>query len=247
MQANENFKSRCRELLHLSIEDKESESQCMWMYRTLQVFEAAVEIAESRLKDGELLSEQLIIENASLSSFEAYVSGVGGKNNKVLDYLNGLPLYYLEGFNASAAMHHKFAMMALEDFLLPGNDARKKVCEANAKFAEWCKETITNTLLKDDVGQMWGPRAIMLIDASMEILGEPQRKDCVITMTDIIACLQIPVMAIYALIHPDSIACRYLDGLPGFEHGVEPGYETIREHQYTLVGLKCLLGASASA
>lgn len=244
MEANENFKSRCRELLRPGIEDKDNESQCMWMYRTLQVFEAAVEIVESRLKDDELLCEELIIEHASLSSFEAYVSGVGGKNGNVSKYLDDLPGFSLDGFYDAAARHHKFAEMALVELLLTDRDSLKKVREANAKFAEWCREQVTNIGQAEDASQIWGWRALMLINASMEILGELQN-DRIITIENIIESLQIPIMVGYALIHPDSIACRYLDGLPGFEHCVEPRNETIREHQFTLMGLTRLLRASA--
>lgn len=230
-------------LMSVAYKEKDEAVQ-IWHYRTLKLFYAAIEVAKSKLLEGDCLSEDLIVESSALASLEAYGidNQVGGR---VWRYLHELPGYhYRDEGRGQVVANHGFAELALKEFLLNSdNDLPKKVFEANYLFIERCRERIGRMGITNHVSREWVRLARHLMGVAMEIIQENKSPEHYISMVDIHAALELSEMDKYCLSRPDSInTANYLDSLPGLIRGEAPEEQAIQAHRSTMIGIRNLLG-----
>jgi hypothetical protein len=94
----------------------------MWVWRSLKLFDIAVEVAEATLKEGELLSESHIVNSAKLEALVSFANRQGGQDGQLFRYLSDLPGFeWDKPLGAETERQHIYLLTLVQNFLMIEN------------------------------------------------------------------------------------------------------------------------------
>lgn len=95
----------------------------MWAWRSLKLFDIAVEVAEATLEEGGLLSESHIINSAKLETLVAFANQQRRQEGQLFRYLSDLPGFeWDKPLSEETERQHIFLLVLVQNFLVIEND-----------------------------------------------------------------------------------------------------------------------------
>lgn len=123
MSPNQQLKELYRARVMRRSEELVDDRSKMWMERILNFFDIILEVAESTLPEGHLLSEAHVINSAKFENLLEFINRIGRPSGPLFDYFTNLPGFrWDERVSITTEREHFFTLVALQRFLVIEHD-----------------------------------------------------------------------------------------------------------------------------